>query len=71
MELLEIEKELKGPGKEAALTRYDEVLVMLQERLEEALRVGLTPDEFEKCQPLGEAIVVARKLLRLQVKESD
>ncbi len=69
MELLAIEKELAGPEKMAALEKYDAVLVALQERLKEALRAGLPPDEFAKCDGIDEAIVVARKLLRLQIKE--
>jgi len=68
MELLEIEKELKGADREAALARYDAVLVALSERLQEALRTGLAPADFAQCEPLGEAVTVARKLLRLQVR---
>lgn len=70
MELLEIEKELAGPGREEALRKYDAQLVTLERRLEEAMKAGLTPDEFAKCEPLGEAITVARKLLRLQVRNA-
>jgi len=68
MELLEIEKELKGPEKDAALKKYDEILVGLEARLKGAMRVGMVPEEYEKCEPLGEAIVIARKLLRLQAR---
>lgn len=71
MELLEIEKELNGADKEAAMAKYDAVLIDLQSRLQEALRVGLAPDDFERCKPLEEAIVVARKLLRLQVRQEQ
>ena len=71
MELLEIEKELAGPGREDALRRYDAQLVALERRLEEAMKTGLSPDEFAKCEPLGEAVTVARKLLRLQVRKAD
>lgn len=70
MELLEIEKDLAGPKREEALRAYDAQLVTLGRRLEEALKEGLSPDEFAKCEPLGEAITVARKLLRLQVKKA-
>ena len=70
MELLEIEKELSGPDREAALARHDAVLVGLAERLESALRLGVPPAEFGRCEALKEAVVVARKLLRLQVKAS-
>lgn len=68
MELLEIEKELKGEGKKAALARYDAALVALSGRLQEALRTGLAPADYAKCESLGEAVTVARKLLRLQVR---
>ena len=71
MDLLEIEKELAGPGREEALRKYDAQLVALGRRLEEAMKAGLSPDEFAKCEPLGEAITVARKLLRLQVRTME
>lgn len=71
MELLEIEKELSGPDRESALVRYDGQLLALSDRLEAALREGLAPDEFAKCEPLREVIVTARKLLRLQVKNAN
>lgn len=70
MELLDIEKELAGPDRMAAMERYDGVLRALAERVQTALDRGLPPDEFAKCQPLAEAVTVARKLLRLQVKEA-
>jgi len=70
MELLEIEKELKGPGKESALMRYDEILVALDRRLKTALCQGLPPGEYARAADLGEAVVVARKLLRLQARGS-
>ena len=70
MELLEIEKELKGPEKMAAMEKYDRVLVALGERLSKALRAGLPPDEYGRCVELEKANVVARKLLRLQVRET-
>ena len=71
MELLEIEKELAGPEREEALRKHDAQLVALERRLEEAMKAGLSPDEFAKCEPLGEAITVARKLLRLQVRKTE
>ena len=43
--LMEIEKELAGPDKETALARYDKVLVRLSERIDEAMKTGLAPDE--------------------------
>ena len=66
--LLEIEKELAGPDREAALARYDAVLVALERRLEAAMKKGLPPDEFPKAEALMEANTLARKILRLTVR---
>ena len=66
--LLEIEKELAGPQKEAALAKYDAVLSALGERIESAMTVGLSPDEFPKVEKLKEANILARKILRLTVR---
>ena len=66
--LLKIEKELAGPGKEAALARYDKVLADLSVRIDEAMRAGLAPGEFPKVEKLKEANVLARKILRLAVR---
>ena len=71
MELLEIEKELAGPDRKAALKRYDDRLVALGTRLQAALDGGLPPDEFARCEPLVEVVTVARKLLRIQVRENE
>ena len=69
MELMEIEKELSGPDREAALAKYDEVLVGLGARLKATMDGGLPPGEYEACRDLAEAAYVARKLLRLQVRD--
>jgi len=69
VELLEIEKELVGAGGEAAMRRYDEVLLALNVRAGEAVRRGLPPEEYAKCAQLVEAVTVARKILRLQMKK--
>ena len=66
--LMEIEKELAGPRKEAALAKYDAVLSALAERIDAALQAGLPPDEFPKVEALKEANTVARKILRLTVR---
>lgn len=71
MELLEIERELSGADREAALRRHDDVLKALADRLAAAERMGLAPDEFARCKALDEAVVTARKLLRLQVREAN
>jgi hypothetical protein len=69
MQLLEIEKELAGPGRKAALARYDEVLSNLGSRIADALREGLPPEEYSKVEHLREANVVARKILRISTRE--
>ena len=66
--LMEIEKELAGPRKEAALAKYDAVLSALAERIDAAMQAGLPPDEFPKVEALKEANTVARKSLRLTVR---
>lgn len=68
MELLEIEKELAGPDRDAAMKRYDDVLVALDARRQAALAAGVPPGEFARIEALGEAVTIARKLLRLQVR---
>ena len=68
LRLLEIEKELAGPNKDAALARYDKVLADLSARLDAALKAGLPPDEFPRAEALKEANTLARKILRLTVR---
>ena len=68
LRLLEIEKELAGPEKEAALARCDAVLVALEKRIESAMREGLPPDEYPAVEALKEANTLARKILRLTVR---
>lgn len=69
MELLEIERELAGPDRQKAMVKYDEQLIALGARLRAAMDAGLTPDDFARCEPLAEVVTIARKLIRLQVKE--
>ena len=66
--LMEIEKELAGPGGAAALAKYDAVLAALEGRIAEALRAGVPPGEFPGVTELREANVLARKILRLAVR---
>ena len=68
LRLLEIERELAGPDREAALARYDAVLVALDARIKAALEAGLPPGEFPRVQALQEAHTTARKILRLTVR---
>jgi hypothetical protein len=69
MQLLEMEKELSGPDRAAALARYDEVLAGLDRRIAQVLRDGLPPDDYAKVEQLREATVVARKILRISARE--
>jgi hypothetical protein len=66
--LMAIERELAGPGKEAALARYDAVLVTAMARLDAAMDAGMPPEEFQRAEALKEAITLARKILRLTVQ---
>ena len=66
--LMEIERELAGPQKEAALARYDAVLSALAARIDAAMKEGLAPDAFAKAAALKEANALARKILRLTVR---
>ena len=68
LRLLEIEKELAGPNKDAALARYDKILADLSARIDAALKAGLPPDEFPRAEALKEANTLARKILRLTVR---
>ena len=69
MELLEIERELKGDERMAALEKYDRVLVALARRCRAAMDAGVPPEEFRKLEALDEAVTVARKVMRLQMRE--
>ena len=66
--LLQIEKDLSGPEKDAALARYDAVLVGLDKRIGEAMKEGLSPEEYVRVEALREANTLARKILRLTVR---
>ena len=66
--LLEIEKELAGPGRDEALARYDAVLAGLSRRIDETMKAGLPPDEFPGVEELRDANTIARKILRLTAR---
>ena len=70
MQLLELERELSGAERDAALARHDAILVNLDARINDALREGLPPDEFSRVDQLREATLVARKILRLSAREN-
>ena len=65
MNLLEIENELTGPDGEAAMQRYDQMLASLDKRIANALQAGLAPDDYSAAEQLKNAVLIARKLLRL------
>ena len=65
--LMDMERELAGPGKEAALAKYDVVLAALSARIDAAMKGGLPPAEFPRAAALAEATTLARKILRLTV----
>ena len=71
MQLLEIEKELSGPDRDAALARHDAVLSALEERSAEAMRTGLAPDDYSRVEQLREANLVARKILRISARVGE
>ncbi|MBO7181617.1 MAG: hypothetical protein J6V91_02395 [Kiritimatiellae bacterium] len=70
MQSLELERELSGAERDAALARHDAILVNLDARINDALREGLPPDEFSRVEQLREATLVARKILRLSAREN-
>jgi hypothetical protein len=53
-----------------ALTQ-EEVLAALDERVSGCLAAGLGPDEYARAVRLKEANTIARKILRLAVKEGN
>lgn len=69
LRLLDIEHELYGSGAEAALAKYDSILESLDGRIAEALSSGLEREEYARVSRLKESNIIARKLLRLAVKE--
>ena len=70
-QLLALERELSGPGAQEALARHDAVLLGLENRLDGALREGVSPEDFSRLQELRDANVVARKILRLALRDGE
>ena len=68
-QLLAIERELSGPGAQEALARRDAVLAGLDARLADALRDGVPPEDYPKLEELRDANTIARKILRLAVRD--
>jgi len=71
VELLQIEHELSGPDAQAAMERYDQQLVALSSRAQAALDAGLPPEEHGRCRAIPEVVTIARKLLRLQLRDNE
>ncbi len=69
IQLLEIEKELSGPDREATLLRHDTVLKAMDERLGDAMSAGMPPQEYARAESLRHAVTLARKVLRLAVRD--
>ncbi len=69
--LLDIERELAGPDANAALARHDAVLAGLEARIRSALDAGLAPDDFSAVSQLRDANIIARKILRLAVRNAE
>ena len=69
MNLMEIEKELAGENGNTAMQRYDDKLAELDNRIASALAEGLPPDEYTNAEQLKNAVLIARKLLRLAVAD--
>ena len=65
MELLNIEHELSGPDGALALRKYDDILLALDGRIRTSLAAGLPPDDYAAAEELKDAVVVARKIMRL------
>ena len=70
-QLLALERELAGPDAQEALARHDAVLVGLEGRIADTLRTGVAPGDYPKLESLREATTLARKLLRLAVREGE
>ena len=68
-QLLALERELSGPGAPEALARHDAVLLGLENRLAASLRDGVSPEDYAGIEQLREANTIARKILRLAVRD--
>ena len=70
-QLLALERELSGPGAQEALARRDAVLLGLENRIADALRGGVAPEDYSRIEQLREANTIARKILRLSVRDGQ
>ncbi len=69
LRLLKIEEELAGSDADEAVRKYDAELLAIDARAKEAMNRGLAPEDFAKVEELKEAVLVARKLIRLAAKK--
>ena len=70
-QLLALERELSGPGAQEALARRAAVLLGLANRIADALRDGVAPEDYSMIEQLREANTIARKILRLSVRDGQ
>lgn len=69
LRLLKIEEELAGPEADAAVRKYDAELLEIDARLKSEMNRGLAPEDFAKAEELKEAVLIARKLIRLAAQK--
>lgn len=70
LRLLKMEDELAGPRGAEALVAYDGQLLALSRRCTSAMDAGLTPEDFERCRMLQEAVTAARKIICFQQRHA-
>ena len=68
LQMLGMEEELSGPDAQEVMKKYDTKLINLDQRRVQAMNQGLTQEDFKRCECLGEAIILARKIIRLAIK---
>ena len=66
--LLNLEKDLAGPERDAVFARRDAQLAAIQKRAMEELQQPLEPAEYARIDKLREGVVAARKVLRFAMK---
>lgn len=69
LRLLKIEEELAGPAASEAVRKYDAELLEIDARLKSEMNRGLAPEDFAKVEELKEAVLIARKLIRLAAQK--
>lgn len=69
LRLLKIEEELAGPEASEAVRKYDAELLEIDARAKDAMNRGLAPEDFAKVEELKDAVLIARKLIRLAAQK--